>query len=113
LTAPDRWLPNEFSDLEPFAATWCLATENERYAVRLASSIGELTELYNAFTPRCEAVIEYCDQFPLDAMPEEVVNLMRLTYSFITASFAVECWVQPRVPDTGASNIESLVQPVP
>jgi len=25
-------LPSEFSDLEPFAAKWCLATERERYA---------------------------------------------------------------------------------
>ena len=25
-------LPPEFSDLEPFAAKWCLATESERFA---------------------------------------------------------------------------------
>ena len=32
----DSLLPPEFSDLEPFAATWCLATEPERFAQRLA-----------------------------------------------------------------------------
>ena len=28
---PDALLPHEFADLEPFAATWCLATEAERW----------------------------------------------------------------------------------
>lgn len=38
-------LPPEFSDLEPFAATWCLATEPERFAQRMASSMGEMLSL--------------------------------------------------------------------
>src|SRR5262249_7077264 len=32
-------LPPEFSDLEPFASDWCLASEPERYAKRLASTM--------------------------------------------------------------------------
>jgi hypothetical protein len=106
-------LPKDFSDLEPFAAKWCTVTESERYAVRLASPIAELDTFYQAMTPRAEAVIDYCDQFPLDAMPEDALNLMRLMYAFITVSFAVECWGQSRVPDTGASAIPCLVHPVP
>jgi hypothetical protein len=106
-------LPADFDDLEPFAGKWCLATEPERYSVRLASPIEELQTFYDAMTPRAEAIIEYCDGFPLDAMPDEVINLMRLMYSFITVSFAVECWGQSRVPDTGAAALPCLVQPVP
>jgi hypothetical protein len=34
----DALLPPEFSDLEPFAKEWCLASEPERYAKRLAST---------------------------------------------------------------------------
>ena len=37
----DALLPSEFSDLEPFAAKWSLATEQERYMERLSSSMDE------------------------------------------------------------------------
>ena len=41
-------LPEEFSDLEPFAAKWSLATERERYAARLSSSMDEMQAFYDA-----------------------------------------------------------------
>ena len=43
-------LPPAFADLEPFAA-WCLPTEAERYAKRLASSMDELQAFYDAGLP--------------------------------------------------------------
>ena len=106
-------LPGEFADLEPFARKWCLATETERYATRLASSLPELQTFYDAMAPRTPAAIDYCDQYPLDAMPEPVVNLMRLVYSFINVSFPVEVWLQPRVPDSGSAYFTCFVEPVP
>lgn len=106
-------LPSQFSDLEPFAGTWCLPTETERYARRLGSSMDEMQAFYDAVTPRAEAAIAYCDQFPLDAMPEDVVNLMHLLYSMVMVSFPVECWSQARIPDAGAAHLECLVEPVP
>ena len=42
-------LPDAFADLEPFAA-WCLATERERYAKRLASTMPEMQAFYDAIT---------------------------------------------------------------
>jgi len=59
-------LPPEFSDLEPFAAKWCLATESERFAERLASTMDEMQAFYDAVTPRADAAMTYCDQFPLN-----------------------------------------------
>ena len=85
-------LPSEFSDLEPFAAKWCLATERERYATRLASTMDEMQALYDAAMPRADAAMTYLDQFPLDDMPEDRVNLLHLLYSMIMVSFPVECW---------------------
>ena len=38
----------EFADLEPFAATWCLPTEPERFAQRLASTMDEMQAFYDA-----------------------------------------------------------------
>jgi hypothetical protein len=106
-------LPTEFADLEPFAGDWCLATERERFDKRLATPMDEMQAFYDAITPRAEAAIAHCDRFPLDAMPDEVLNLMHLLYSMITVSFPVECWGQPHVPDTGAAYLDLLVEPTP
>lgn len=105
-------LPTEFADLEPFA-DWCLGAEADRYARRLASSMTAMQAFYEAITPRAEEAICYCDKFPLDDMPEDVLNLMHLLYSMITVSFPVECWKQPRVPDSGATALDCIVEPVP
>ena len=106
-------LPAQFCDLEPFAQQWCLPTEEERYAKRLASPMGELQAFYDAMFPRVEEALVFCDQYPLDALPEEVLNLMRLLYSLVAVSFSAEAWGQGRIPDTGASALPCLVEPVP
>jgi hypothetical protein len=106
-------LPEDFADLEPFAATWCLASEPERYATRLASSMEALQRFYEAMMPRAEAAIEHCDRYALDSMPESAVNLMYLIYSFINVSFPIEVWLSPRVPDSGSTSFTCFVEPVP
>lgn len=110
---PDHMLPGEFSDLEKFAARWCLATEAERYAQRLSSDMVEMQAFYDAFTPRAEEAIAYCDKFPLDDMPDDALNLLHLLYSLIMVSFPVECWGQARVPDSGAAYLDLVGEPVP
>ena len=106
-------LPAEFSDLESFAATWCLASEPERFAQRLASPMDEMQAFYDAITARYDEAMAYCDKFPLDDMPEDATNLLHLLYSMIMVSFPVECWGQGRVPDTGAAYLDLLVEPGP
>lgn len=105
-------LPAEFADLEQFS-DWCLASEPERYAKRLASNMTEIQAFYDAITPRAEEAISYCDKFPLDDFPEDVLNLLHLLYSMVTVSFPVECWKQPRVPDSGATWLDCVAEPVP
>ena len=75
--------------------------------------MAEMQAFYDAITPRAEEAISYCDKFPLDDMPEDVLNLMHLLYSMIMVSFPVECWKQPRVPDSGAATLDCLSEPVP
>ena len=110
---PDPLLPAEFSDLEKYAVTWCLATERERFARRVSSDMNELQEFYDAVFPRAEAAIQYCDRFPLDELPEDALNLLHLLYSLVMVSFPVEAWRQPRIPDTGAAYLDLVVEPVP
>lgn len=106
-------LPAEFADLEPFAPAWCLPSEPERFAKRLASPLAEMQAFYDAITPRAEAAMKYLDQYPLDDLPPDALHLMHLLYSMITVSFPVECWRDPRVPDSGAARIDCVVEPVP
>jgi hypothetical protein len=112
MTGTSPVLPPEFADLEPFS-DWCLASEPERYAKRLATPMTEMQKFYDAISPRAEEAIIFCDKFPLDDMPDDVLNLMHLLYSMIMVSFPVECWKQPRVPDSGAASLDCLSEPVP
>jgi hypothetical protein len=106
-------LPARFSELEPFAAVWCLPTERERFARRMASSMDELQAFYDALFPRAEEAIAYCDEFPLDDMPDDAQRLLQLLYSLVMVSFPVESWRQPHVPDSGAAYLDLLIEPVP
>ena len=106
-------LPAEFSDLEPFAATWCLATESERFAQRLAVPMDEMQAFYDVAFPRLNDVIAYCDKYPLDDLPEDARTLMHIMQSLIMVSFPIEAWKQPRVPDSGSAYFTCFLEPTP
>jgi hypothetical protein len=106
-------LPPEFAELEPFAAEWCLPTERERFAKRMATSMDEIQAFYDAFFPRAEEAIRYCEQLPLDELPEDAERLLQLLYSLVMASFPVEAWRQPSIPDSGAAYLDLLIEPIP
>jgi len=55
----------------------------------------------------------YLEQFPLDELPEDALNLLHLLYSMIEVSFPVEVWHQPRVPDSGSAAFDSFTEPRP
>jgi hypothetical protein len=104
-------LPAEFADLEPYLG-WALPTEPERYARRLASTMPELQEFYDAAFARLEDAIAYCDAFRIDQLPAEARTLMHLMQSLVMVSFPVEVWKQPRVPDSGAAYLDLITEPV-
>jgi hypothetical protein len=106
-------LPSAFADLEPFAGAWCLATERERHARRLASPMQEMRQFYAAMFERVDAALAHCDGFALDEMPDDAVNLLRLVHSFVMVSFPVEVWGRPDVPDTGDARLDRVVEPAP
>ena len=108
--AVSRRLPEEFADLEPWAE-WALPTEPERYARRLASSFEELQAFYEAAFPRLEDIAAYLEKLPLDDLPDDATRLLHVGYSLINVSFPIEAWRQARVPDSGASTLECIVEP--
>ena len=107
----DSLLPRKFSDLEPFAKTWCLASEPERYAKRLASTMDEMQAFYDAAFPRLEAAMAYLDALELNDLPEDAGQLLLLCYSLINVSFPIEVWRQPRVPDSGPAAMDAIYEP--
>ena len=109
--ATTQQLPAEFVGLEPFL-DWDLATEPERYAKRLASSMAEMQAFYDVAFPKLNDVIAYCDKFPLDDLPDDAKTLMHMMQSLIMVSFPIEAWKQPRVPDSGAAWVEVTREPV-
>jgi hypothetical protein len=106
-------LPDGFADLEPYAEAWCLSTEAERWAQRMASSMPELVDFYGAAFPRLEAAIAYCDRYSLEALPEDVERLLHLIYSLVTVSMAVEIFGQPKTVDAADAVLQRVKDPRP
>jgi hypothetical protein len=106
-------LPPQFTNLEPWASSWCLATEPERWAKRLASSMQELQAFYDACFPRAEEAIAFCDRFPLDELPSDTERLLQLLHSLLLVSYAVEVWKQPQVVNGGSAVIDRILEPRP
>ncbi|MFE3543017.1 hypothetical protein ACFXK0_08605 [Nocardia sp. NPDC059177] len=110
-TVTEQQLPAEFADLARFA-DWILPTEPERYTKRLASSMAQMQELYDAGMERLDAALDYCDKYDIDDLPDEVRNLFNLLQSVVMVSFPIECWKQPRVPDSGAAYLDIVREPL-
>lgn len=109
----DALLPSAFAELEKYAQRWCLETETERWNARVTSTMPEMHEFYDAFFPRLEEAIEYCDKFPLDSLPDDALNLLRMIYSLIMVAMAVEIMHQP-VPVSAADAVMiRTVEPAP
>jgi hypothetical protein len=104
-------LPPAFADLEPFAG-WALPTERERYTKRLASTMDELQAFYDIAFPRLAESVEHLKAIALDGISDEDQHLVWLFASLVTVSFPVEVWRQPRVPESGASSFDAVVEPV-
>jgi len=92
-------LPSQFSHLEHLAQYWSLATETERNAKRMASSMEEIHAFADTLLPHLETIFSYLDEFDLSAMPEDALRLLYLTLSLAEVAPAIESYNQPAVID--------------
>ncbi|WP_033321598.1 hypothetical protein [Streptomyces yerevanensis] len=103
--------PDGFEALEPFA-DWAVRGEKARYAKRLASTMDELDAFYNAAFPLLQSSKDYLEQVSMDDISEQDKRLLWLFCALVTVAFPVEAWRQPRVPDSGPSSIDAILEPV-
>ncbi|MFE9325074.1 hypothetical protein ACIHDR_28170 [Nocardia sp. NPDC052278] len=109
----ENLLPPEFAEFERYAQTWCLATESERWARRMASSMPELVDFHDALLPRLDEAINYCDKFPLEELPDDAMHLLRLVYSLAMVAMAVEIFQQTKPTDCADAEMYRVAEPHP
>ena len=92
-------LPKQFAELQPFAATWALATEYERAAQRRRSQPHDLQAFYYAAIKKLPAILKRVDKYPLGKIEGVDVHLFRLALSLAEIAPHVEFYgSDPRVP---------------
>ena len=47
------------------------------------------------------------------SLPDDATRLLRLLYSFILVSYAVNIFQQPRIPDSGSAFFDTAYEPAP
>lgn len=95
-----KFLPNQFSELERYCPDWIVDSEKERYRFRVNRTMEELDEFYNAVFPRMDDLAEYIDQYEINAMPVQAMALLRLGQMLMEVSPAVITYRQPDVPNS-------------
>lgn len=108
-----RLLPEEFADLEPFAATWSLPSLNDRHARRMSGTMQEMQEFYDVAVPRTPAAVDYLDRLSVDDLPEDATRLFWLLCSLSLISLSIDVFKQPKVPDSGDGVIPAVIEPGP
>ena len=73
----------------------------------------ELVEFHDAFLPRLEEAIAFCDRHPLDDLPDDVERLLQLVYSLAMVSMAVEIFHQPKTVDAADAVVVRTREPLP
>ena len=77
----------------------------------VASTMDEMQVFYDAAMARMDDALEYLEQFPMDALPEDAKHLLWLYCALVTVAFPIEVWRQPRVPDSGSSSFDAVLEP--
>jgi hypothetical protein len=84
---------------------------DERYAIRLSKTIGELSDFYDAIAARAEEALAYLDGLDVNDLPEDANRLLHLLYSMVLVSYSVNVFKQPHIPDSGSAHFNAVVAP--
>jgi hypothetical protein len=72
----------------------------------------ELDAFYDVAFPLLESSRTRLEEISIEGISEPEKRLLWLFCSLVTVAFSVEAWRQPKVPDSGASSIDAVLEPV-
>lgn len=87
--------PEDFSELDGFVAVWGLPTMQGRIEKRLTSSLAELRAFHDAMLPRLPQIIDFLNQFPVNAIPAEYQPLANAALAMCDVDDPVNKWRSP------------------
>lgn len=90
-------LPAPFAALQPYVTAWALPDENARFRKRIAASMDELREFYDAILPHMEAVMQHLQGCPVQGLAADDDALLKLALSYTEISRVFEVWSQQDV----------------
>jgi hypothetical protein len=108
-----RRLPAGFEELECFVDHWGGHTTQERMSARCSVEMPEIRQFYDAMTERAEDALVHLEQFPMDAMPPDALQLLALVLALAQAHIAVEVHGAARAPNTPWPNSIRLTSGLP
>ena len=102
MSAPTAMLPQGFEEFEPYLE-WALPNHSDRAATKVASSYEQIKALYDfgMADDRIATALRHCDQYPLDAMPEDTRRLFLIVMSMAEVRPQVEMYGQVEQPGDG------------
>lgn len=82
-------LPAQFSELEPYLG-WALPGDEERARRRMASTVEEITAMYQAVLPHFPAIMAHLGTVDPRTMSDEDRSLLCLVVAFVESADSVE-----------------------
>lgn len=105
-------LPPGFAELERFVEVWAKPTREDRYAARLAGTMAQIDEFYDAVAARAVDAITLLDSRDLYGLADDEQRLLWLMYSLVLVSYSVNLFRQQHIPDAGAAFFVQTIEPV-
>ena len=88
-------LPQQFTDLTPFADKWAIDTEEARRVERMNTSQDDLMAFYQAMKPVLDQAVQHLNQFDLEEMAPPEQHLLQMSLSLVEISVAIELFHNP------------------
>lgn len=93
-------LPSGFEDLASWASEWALTNEQDRYRKLHSVRFEELRRFYEAMYPRMSEVLEFLDEYEVDALTGDAKTLFNLAMTFAETAHPVDLgWKDVDFPD--------------
>ena len=89
----------DFSELDSVVSEWGLPTLSARIEKRVTSSLAELQAFHDTVLPRLPEIIDFLNEFPSHAIPDEYQALKNTALTLLHVDRPVNKWAAPTLDD--------------